>query len=121
MHWYKSKVYKGDQLGRTIGFPTLNLNPNVLNKPYQEGVYAALVEFAGKEYKGMLYLGPRLVLGETKQVLEINVFDFDQEIYDKEVLFHIGPYIRPIGNFLSLDAMKKQLEVDKKNVLQAFP
>ena len=116
MQSYKSKVYKGDQLGRTLGFPTLNLDPKVLHDFYKEGVYATVVEFEGKEYQGMLYLGPRLVLGETQQVLEINVFDFDQEIYDKEVNFTIGKFIREIANFPSLEEMKNQLEKDKKAV-----
>lgn len=116
MNWYKSKVYKGDQLGRTLGFPTLNLDVQVLDKPYKEGVYAALVEYENKEYSGMLYLGPRLVLGETKRVLEINLFDFDEEIYDKEVVFTLREYIRPIANFATLEEMKLQLEKDKEKV-----
>ena len=116
MNWYKSIVFKGGQLGRTIGFPTLNLDPHVLGKPYKEGVYASLVEYAGQEYVGMLYLGPRLVLGETKQELEINVFDFDEEIYGQEIMFAIGEYIRSIANFTSFEEMKMQLEKDKKAV-----
>lgn len=116
MNWYKSKVYKGDQIGRTLGFPTLNLDSEVLGKPYKEGVYAALIEYDGEEHKGMLYLGPRLVLGETKQVLEINVFDFNKEIYGEEVMFAIREFIRPIANFSSLEEMKQQLGKDKEAV-----
>jgi len=117
MNWYKSLVYKGDQLGRTIGFPTLNLDINVLTKHFDEGVYACTVKIDDKNYQGMLYIGPRLVVGETKTVLEIHVFKFDEEIYGKEVEFEIGKYIRGIANFSSMDQMKQQLQKDKKTIL----
>src|SRR5690242_2633767 len=103
---YKSIVLKGDQLGRTIGFPTLNLDASIMPKDFQQGIYACTVVIEGKQYKGALYFGPRLVVGETKDVLEIHVLDFSKEIYGKEVEFEIGKYIRPIANFASLQEMK---------------
>jgi riboflavin kinase/FMN adenylyltransferase len=105
-------------LGRTIGFPTLNLDVSVLSNDLKEGVYASTLQIHGKSYKGMLYLGPRLVVGETKTVLEIHVFDFDQEIYGDEVEFEIGKYIRGIANFSSMEEMKKQLQNDKATILE---
>ena len=115
---YKSIVHKGDQLGRTIGFPTLNLDIDVLTKNFDEGVYASTIIIDDKQYKGMLYIGPRLVVGETKKVLEINVFDFDKDVYGKEVSFAIEKYIRGISNFSSMEDMKKQLEKDKEAILE---
>ena len=117
MSTYKSIVYKGDQLGRTIGFPTLNLDASVLPSDFQLGIYACSVKIEDKQYKGALYFGPRLVVGETKNVLEIHVLDFDKEIYGQEVEFEIGKYIRTISNFSSMEEMKIQLEKDKEAVL----
>lgn len=109
---YKSIVYKGDQLGRTIGFPTLNLDVNILSKDLKEGIYACSVTIESNNYLGALYFGPRLVVGETKNVLEIHVLDFDKEIYGQEVDFTIGKFVRPISNFASMEEMKKQLGKD---------
>lgn len=117
MQWYKSTVHKGDQLGRTIGFPTLNLDATVLPEDFPQGIYASIVKIGKNEYKGALYFGPRLVLGETKNVLEIHVIDFEKEIYGQEVAFRIGAFIRPITNFSSMQEMQKQLEKDKEAVL----
>ena len=109
---YKSIVYKGDQLGRTIGFPTLNLDVNILPKDLKEGIYACHVTIDNTDYLGALYFGPRLVVGETKNVLEIHVLDFDKEIYGQEVEFEIGRFVRQISNFSSMQEMKKQLKKD---------
>lgn len=110
--WYESKVFKGNKQGRTIGFPTLNLNPFVLPKEQKEGVYASLVKHDGNTYKGALFLGPRIMLNETKQVLEIYLFDFSKEIYDQTVQFQILDYIREVQNFASLDELKSQIKKD---------
>ena len=127
--WYLSKVFKGTQTGRTINFPTINLDPTVLPAIYKEGVYASLVNYNQKEYKGALYFGPRLVLKETKNVLEIFVFDFDKEIYNETIEFQIRDYVRGVLNFKSMEQMKKQLEDDISEIkhlfagkdLQSFP
>lgn len=117
--YYTSLVYKGDQLGRTIGFPTLNLDVTVLPKTMQEGIYAATVIIDGKTYKGALYFGPRLVVGETKNVLEIHVIIFNKEIYGQKVSFSIGKFIRKIANFSSMEEMKKQLDKDKQAIMNS--
>lgn len=110
--WYSSQVFKGDQSGRTIGFPTINLDPSVIPQHMQQGVYAAIVKHQGKQYIGALYLGPRLVVGETKTVLEIHLLDFDKEIYGENVSFQIKDFVRGILDFASFDEMKQQLQKD---------
>ncbi len=112
MTTYKSTVTKGQQLGRTLGFPTLNLNPSVLPAEIKHGIYSSTIQIHGKEYKAALYLGPRLVLGETHPVLEIHVLNFHEEIYGEEVIFTIGDFIRDIANLPSLEDMKQQLKKD---------
>src|SRR5579859_8038599 len=103
-NWYKSIVFRGDQTGRTIQFPTINLYPNILPKKFKPGIYASWVKYNNHIYKGALYFGPRLVLGETKNVLEIFILDFDIEIYNETIEFQIKKFIRDITNFSSLEA-----------------
>src|SRR5260221_4770747 len=118
MKLYASRVFRGEQLGRTLDFPTANLDPNVLRNDYKEGIYSCTVVYEGNEYIGALYLGPRLVLGETNNVLEIHILDFDKEIYDKTIQFSLGSFIRIPSNFSSLEEMKIQLQKDIEAVRQ---
>ena len=119
--WYKSKVFEGQKLGRTIGFPTLNLNAGVVPSSLTRGVYASIVQYKNKQYKGALYFGPRVVFQETKDVLEIYLFDFDEMIYDQEVSFCFEKFIRPVKNFSNIEEMKIQLEFDKESVDKYWP
>lgn len=118
--WYTSKVFRGDQRGRQIQFPTINLDPSMLDQQYPQGIYASIIKHETILYQGALYLGPRLVLGETNTSLEIYIFNFDKEIYDEVVSFQIKKFIRPIANFSSMEALKEQIEKDKKNILSYF-
>lgn len=110
--WYESKVLRGNKQGRTIGYPTINLDPSVLPPEIKEGVYAALVKHDGKIYKGALFFGPRVILKETKKVLEIHLIDFSKEIYDNIILFQILDCIREVQNFSSLNELKEQIKKD---------
>lgn len=118
--WLSGTVIHGDQTGRTIGFPTVNFDPNLADAITQEGVYAADVRIDDKEYTGVLYLGPRLSLGETNRVLEIHILDFDNMIYGKTVSFTFGQFIRPPQNFASLDETKQRLADDIAAVRRAL-
>jgi len=110
--YYQSTVFHGDKSGRTINFPTINLDPLVIPQDTKPGVYASLVEIAASEYKGALYFGPRLVKGETHNVLEIFILDFDKEVYGQTVSFCLEKFIRPVLDFASLDELKQQLQKD---------
>jgi riboflavin kinase/FMN adenylyltransferase len=110
--WYSGEVLYGDQYGRTLGFPTANLDAALLKHVEKEGVYACNVRLGSQNYRGALYLGPRIVLHETKRVLEINIIDFDQEIYGETLEFQLGAFIRPPLDFDSLDALKAQFKED---------
>lgn len=110
--WRTGRVIRGDQTGRTLGFPTANFDPGIVSDIQQEGVYAATVLVSDTEYRGALYFGPRLTLGETKRVLEIHLLDFDGDLYGKELRFSIGSFIRPPMNFDSEATLKEQLASD---------
>ena len=117
--WYEGVVIKCAQDGRTIGFPTINLDPTIVAK-IKEGIYAAKVKHNEKIYLGALYFGPRLVKQETHNVLEIFLLEFDKEVYDETIQFQLGKYIRGIQNFASMDEMKIQIKQDIKDVKAAF-
>lgn len=118
LRWFSAKVIEGKKLAQKIGYPTLNLDAPELLKGKKEGVYAALVKIKGKQYKGLLYFGPRLILGEKENVLEIFVFDLHQEIYGEKVQFQIVKYLRGVLNFSNFDSFKEQLEIDCQKAWQ---
>lgn len=108
----KTTVLAGEKIGRTIGFPTINLDPHVLPDTYQTGIYAAWVYHEGQSYMGALYFGPRLVRNEEQNVLEIHILNFNQDIYGQSLEFEIVERIRDIKNFDSLDALKTEIAND---------
>ncbi len=110
--WYSAKVIAGKQIGRTLGFPTINLdNPKLLDGQ-KEGVYVCLVKVAEKIYPSLLYYGPRLILKEKENILEIYILDFDKDIYNQMISFQLKNYIRPVKDFPDLNQFKKQLISD---------
>lgn len=110
--WYQSKVFPGKKVGRTIGFPTLNLDPRLLPTGMKEGVYASRVRLGQTSYRGALYWGPRRVFQEEQRVLEIYVLNFSAEVYGQTVSFTVEEFIRGVKDFNSLPALQAQLEAD---------
>jgi riboflavin kinase / FMN adenylyltransferase len=87
---FHGKVIHGDKIGRTIGFPTANIRIHDKSKLIPaNGIYAATVDIDGKKFNGMLYIGNRPVLGTTALSVEINIFDFDRDIYDKDLIVSV--------------------------------
>jgi len=116
--FFEGIVIKGDQLGRTLGYPTANLqyaDPDKIHLGH--GVYAAYAEVNGKKYKGMLSVGNRPTLENSNERVEINIFDFDSEIYGEAVRVTVKKYLRGQEKYASLDELKKQLAIDKENSL----
>ena len=112
------KVVIGKQLGRSIGFPTANIE---VKDPYKlippNGVYVVKVEIQEKYYKGMLYIGKRPTLSEEKISIEVNIFDFNQNIYDENITVYFKDFIREEIKFVNFNALKNQLEKDKEKAL----
>ncbi|OGK16916.1 hypothetical protein A3H80_02610 [Candidatus Roizmanbacteria bacterium RIFCSPLOWO2_02_FULL_37_19] len=108
----RGTVLQGEQSGRTIGFPTVNLDPSVIPQGTQEGIYAVRLEIYNQQYKGVLYFGPRLVKDETNNVLEIYILDFNSTIYGEEIEFSLAGYVRGIKNFGSMEELKEEIQRD---------
>ena len=114
--WYRDKVVSGGGGGKTIGFPTVNLDPTPFIKRLKEGVYSSKVKYLDKIYLGALYFGPRLINKETKSILEIYILDFDKQIYGERLEFKIGRYIRKVKELKSLQSLKNQIKKDVEKI-----
>ena len=113
------KVVVGRKIGRTIGFPTANLN---LLQDYKLipklGVYAVEVDVDRQSHPGMLNIGynPTIKGNQTKIFIEVNILNFDADLYDKEITLRFKQRIRDEVKFESLDQLKQQLNSDKLEV-----
>lgn len=114
--WYTGTVLRGDQVGRSLDFPTINFDPTLLQQVTKEGVYASLATVSGQRYAGALYLGPRITLGETKRVLEIHLLDFSGDLYDQKVSFTTKQFIRPPQDFADEAELRARLQADAQAV-----
>lgn len=107
-------VIEGDKIGRTLDFPTANIEVTFKHKLIPaEGIYAVKVWVEKASYKGMLNIGFRPTLGGIHKRVEVNIFDFDQDIYGKEIVVEFFHNIRSEIKFENLAALKSQLHNDK--------
>jgi riboflavin kinase/FMN adenylyltransferase len=111
----EGKVIHGNKMGRTIGFPTANIELDDKEKVVpREGVYAVRVEIENENYLGMAYIGKRPTVSSTgEQRIEVNIFDFDRDIYGEYICVEFTDFLRPDVHFAGLDALKQQLTKDK--------
>lgn len=117
-------VVHGDQRGRTIGFPTANLE--ILDKEKlipSNGVYGVKVIVGAdkKSLYGMMNIGIRPTIGGLQRRIEVNLFDFDADIYGVTMQVSLLHYIRVEKKFNSLDELKDQIAKDKLEVLKLLP
>ncbi len=122
-HWlgrpfqFKGTVIKGDQRGRTLGFPTLNLLlPNEMATP-PDGVYANRVYIDGIWYDGVGNIGDNPTFKNQYHRCEVHVFNFDQDIYGKEVIVQFISYLRGEVKFNNLQDLIDQMKVDEEQAL----
>ncbi len=109
-------VVAGNRMGRTIGFPTANMQ---LYEPLKlvpgDGVYAVDVEVTGNVFKGMCNIGTRPTVGGTSRTIETHILDFSEDIYGLPLRLRFLRRIRDERKFPSLDALRQQLELDALN------
>ncbi|MCX6217712.1 bifunctional riboflavin kinase/FAD synthetase [Spirosoma sp.] len=108
-------IVKGRQLGRTIGFPTANMQVDDASKLIPaNGVYAVDVEYAGQTLGGMLNIGFRPTVSGTHQTIETYIFDFDKDIYGEHMTLRFREFLRPEQKFEGLPALVAQLKRDEE-------
>ncbi len=134
-------VIKGDKIGRTIGFPTANIFvPETYKLIPGDGIYAVTVEmdleaeskdtelndslstFNAKPstFRGMAYIGQRPTINGMTRNIEVNIFDFDREIYGQNIKMNFLAFLREDVKFTGLEALTKQLQKDKEETLAFF-
>ena len=115
----QGKVIKGHRRGRTIGFPTCNINISDYAMP-KLGVYGVKVNNAKFQRKGIANIGYRPTFNGQNLLLEVNIFGINKNLYNKVINVNFIKFIRSEKKFKDLEQLKKQIKVDinrvKKNV-----
>ncbi len=110
-------VVKGNQIGRHLGFPTANIQldePRKIIPKY--GVYATLIEIDGKYHKGMSNIGIRPTLDLHQLTVEVNIFDFAEDIYGRKITLYFLEHTREEKKFRDLDLLRRRLIIDQIKV-----
>lgn len=135
--FFSGTVVKGNQLGRTLGFPTANLEPDNGEKLIPaDGIYAVEATllpvrdlfdtpsrpdlFDTPRLKGMMSIGVRPTVDGRHRTIEVNLFDFDQDIYGRELRVFVILYLRPELKFNGLDELTAAIAKDKVDALEAL-
>ena len=114
-------VISGNQIGRTMGFPTANIPcPKELILP-KHGVYLARCKVDGVWYPAICNVGTRPTVTDGEALIESHLMDFDGDLYGKEIEVAFWEYLRPITKFADLNALQQQLERDKEQAKKYFP
>ncbi|MEO6670119.1 MAG: bifunctional riboflavin kinase/FAD synthetase [Ferruginibacter sp.] len=119
-YFFSGKVTEGNKLGRTIGYPTANLHVEDKEKLIPgNGVYAVNVEVENTAgiFKGMMNIGVRPTVDGTKRTIEVNIFDFDKDIYSLNIKVSLKKRLRGEIKFNELEELKMQLGKDKEAAL----
>lgn len=132
-YFFEGKIIEGNKIGRTLGYPTANLlveDPNKLIPAY--GIYAVSADLKnnngdtfgafGEEglYKCMMSIGIRPTIGDNKIMIEVNIFDFDENIYGQTLRVYTKAYLRPEIKFENLEDLRIQIDQDKKETQKIF-
>jgi len=113
------KVVPGNSIGRGLGFPTANIEiADEFKLIAANGVYACRVYWMGKYYKGMSNIGYRPTINKGELTIEVNIFDFDQQIYDQQITISFVERMRDEVKFENVEALKEQLKVDRINAMK---
>jgi riboflavin kinase/FMN adenylyltransferase len=128
--FFEGVVIDGDKLGRKLGYPTANLKITDEEKIHLgDGIYAVMVDFPfsgdsadpranNAKLKGMMSIGFRPTVDGKKRVIEVNIFDFDKDIYGETVRVYAKKYLRPEIKFTNVDDLVKQIAKDKIDSLK---
>uniref|UniRef100_UPI00404B047A bifunctional riboflavin kinase/FAD synthetase n=1 Tax=Fulvivirga sp. TaxID=1931237 RepID=UPI00404B047A len=113
------RVVKGEKIGRIIGFPTANLEIEMRHKLIPaDGAYAVKVVSNRTTYNGMLNIGYRPTVNGKVKSIEVHIFDFANDIYGENLKILFVKRIRAEQKFADIEALKTQLEIDKKESLK---
>lgn len=109
-------VVKGNQIGRSIGFPTINLNYNKNFIIPKQGVYFTIVEYKNSYYKGITNIGYNPTVNNKNLTVETHILNFHKDIYDEYIKVYFIDRIRDEKKFDSLEKLAKRIDKDKEFV-----
>jgi riboflavin kinase/FMN adenylyltransferase len=110
---------KGDKIGRTLGYPTANISVDARYKLIPtDGSYAVTIAVNEITYNGMLNIGSRPTVKGKEKRMEVNIFDFNENIYEQAITIHFVGRLRNEIKFVSTDELKSQLAQDKLNAIK---
>ncbi len=133
-YFFEGTVVEGNKLGRVLGYPTANLQVEEEKLVPGNGIYAVTAEVRSRKSEvgafalpsgfspqpsdfkllnGMMSIGVRPTVGGTPRTIEVNLFDFNKDIYGCTLRVYLKKYLRPEEKFESLEALKEQLAKDK--------
>ena len=121
--FFSGVVVHGDKIGRKLGYPTANLKINDDEKIIPgNGIYAVYAQPEGytERLKGMMSIGFRPTVDGKKRVVEVNIFDFDKEIYGQTLKVYVKKYLREEIKFNGLEELVQQMNQDKINSLNVL-
>lgn len=121
--FFSGIVVHGDKIGRTLGYPTANLKVTDEEKITPgNGIYAVYAQPEGftERLKAMMSIGFRPTVDGRRRVIEVNIFDFDKEIYDQSLKVFVKKYLREEIKFDGLEALVKQIDQDKIESLKVL-
>lgn len=118
----KGTVVEGFKVGRTIGYPTANVEVSSREKIVPaNGIYAVWVYLDDQQtkYKGMLYIGNRPTLyNDGQRSIEVNIFNLDANLYSKKITLEFVAFVRGDHHFASINELTEQIHRDKEAVLE---
>ena len=112
------KVIKGIGLGKNFGYPTANIDFHRRKLLPFDGVYSCQAEHNGNIYNGMMFIGKNHFDHEREKSVEVNIFDFDKDIYGDELICYPETFVRENIKFENTDKLVEQITKDKENILK---
>jgi len=115
-YFLSGKIIKGHGIGKTLGFPTINLAIPPGKLLPKEGVYSGMARFDHKQYPGMIYIGSRLTFNDTTLSVEMNMFDFSGKVDSDHASLELTDYIRPPEKFQTKEDLIARMKNDEIDI-----
>lgn len=119
-YFISGKIIKGHGIGKSLGFPTINIEVPSGKLLPREGVYSAIAGFDHAQYQGMIYIGPRLTFDDLRLTVEVNLFDFDGNIPTDHIILELVDYIRPPVKFGTKEELTEKMKNDEIEIRKRF-
>lgn len=119
-YFVEGVVVNGFKVGRRIGYPTANVEVAPEKLIPCDGVYAVRVELESRMFGGMLNIGWRPTFSGNKRTIEVNLFDFDGNIYSEQITIHFVDFLRQEQKFDSPEALIQQLAIDEQKAREVL-